>query len=144
MITTEFMILKKCLYHRLSTDRNYEIKKHILKENTEKGLIISVLGVLNLISSANLNHAIHSYFSDYLNVDFLHFVFNALENPPTVEHEEQMPDLLVNFILAFNLHFKMPSENLVMRVIEEKKTVKVFSEKILLLFNRDGKTLIIW
>ena len=77
--------------------------------------------------------------SDHLNVAFLQFVFESIENPPTYEHEDQVTDLLINFVLAFNLHCKQPKDNLVLHVIEERKTVKVFTEKVLLLFNRDGE-----
>ena len=77
-------------------------------------------------------------FSEHLNSEFVQFLFNNIENPASGEHEDQLSDLLVNLVLAFNLHFHVPSKNLVLQVMEEKKTVKVFTEKILLLFNRDG------
>ena len=80
-----------------------------------------------------------SLFPDHLDAEFLHFVFKSMDNPASVEHEEQVTELLVNFMLAFNLHFHVRADNLVMKVIEERKTVKVFTEKLLLLFNRDGK-----
>ena len=55
-----------------------------------------------------------------------------------------MTDLLVNFVLAFNLHFVKVGDNFIMKAIGERRTVKVLTEKMLLLFNRDGKGLIIF
>lgn len=69
------------------------------------------------------------------------FLFESIENPPTSDHEDQLTDILISLVLAFNLHFGKPKDNLVMQVMEDKKTAKVFTEKILLLFNRDGKLL---
>jgi len=53
--------------------------------------------------------------------------------------EGDLTDALVNLVLAFNLHLNDPADNGVMTVIERHGTVKTFTEKILLLFNRDGK-----
>ena len=41
-------------------------------------------------------------------------------------------------ILAYNLHFVLPSENVVMKVLAEKKTSKVFTERLMYLLNRGG------
>lgn len=78
------------------------------------------------------------FLSDHLDQRFVTFILNTIEIPPTPDLEDQVTDLLVNFILAFNLHFAKVEENLVMKAIAERRTVKVLTEKILLLFNRDG------
>ncbi|XP_071807661.1 NCK-interacting protein with SH3 domain-like [Asterias amurensis] len=74
---------------------------------------------------------------DQLNEDFVRFLLNNIEDPPPEDESEQLPDLFVNLVLAFNLHFTEPSENLVMRVLGKRKTSKTFSEKIMVLFNRE-------
>lgn len=131
MCSLDSAVISLLLFSVLTTELAEELQQNIeeLQKSCYVTLLLSMLFSMGEPVPANLH--------DYLNADFIHFVFTTLENPPTLEHEEQLTDLLVNFILAFNLHFQMPTENLVMKVIEEKKTVKVFSEKILLLFNRD-------
>lgn len=52
--------------------------------------------------------------------------------------EDQIPDLFVNFILSYNLQFTN-SENIVLNALKERTVAKSFTEKILLLFNREGK-----
>ena len=87
---------------------------------------------------------VHFCISDHLDKTFIRFILDTIESPLTPEHEDQVTDLLVNFILAFDLHFHKVGENLVMKEIAERKTVKVLTEKILLLFNRDGEFLLLY
>ncbi len=75
-----------------------------------------------------------SRFAEQLNETFINFVLDHIESS---EHE-QIPDLFVNLILAFNLHFGIPEENDVMKALADRKTSKVFTEKIMLLVNRGG------
>ena len=51
---------------------------------------------------------------------------------------EEIGDIFLNIIFAFNLHFELPTENLVMQALAEVGDVKVFTEKLMLLFNRGG------
>ena len=51
---------------------------------------------------------------------------------------EKIPDLFVNLLLAFNLHFEIPEENMVMHVLGATGTAKTFTEKLMLLVNRGG------
>ena len=64
-----------------------------------------------------------------------------IEEPPPelAEDAEEVIDLFINLVLAFNLHFDLPSENAIMRMLEEQGTAKNLTEKLLLLFNRGGK-----
>ena len=68
------------------------------------------------------------------------YVNFLLDNIETSDHE-QIPDLFVNLLLAFNLHFDIPSENDVMKVLAERGTAKTFTEKVMLLVNREGEPL---
>ena len=79
------------------------------------------------------------FFSDHLDQKFIKFILDKIESPPSSDYEDQVTDVLVNFVLAFNLHFVKVGDNLIMKAIGERRTVKVLTEKILLLFNRDGK-----
>ncbi|XP_021340230.1 NCK-interacting protein with SH3 domain-like, partial [Mizuhopecten yessoensis] len=73
---------------------------------------------------------------DHVNTEFIDFVFNLLEEPPTTEHEDQATDSLVNLILALNLHYHNLAVNTIMSVIQNKASLQTFTEKILILFNR--------
>ncbi|XP_038068583.1 NCK-interacting protein with SH3 domain-like isoform X2 [Patiria miniata] len=42
---------------------------------------------------------------DQLNEEFVSFLLNNIEDPPPEDESEQIPDLFVNLVLAFNLHF---------------------------------------
>jgi Protein of unknown function (DUF2013) len=61
-----------------------------------------------------------------------------VESPPANDEADALPDMFVKLILAFNLHFEMPDENIVMKTLAERGTAKTFTEKLLLLFNREG------
>ncbi|XP_060078958.1 NCK-interacting protein with SH3 domain-like [Ylistrum balloti] len=73
---------------------------------------------------------------DHVNAEFIDFVFNLLEEPPTPEHADQTTDSLVNLMLALNLHYHSLSTNSIMAVIQGKASLQTFTEKILVLFNR--------
>lgn len=53
--------------------------------------------------------------------------------------DEQIPDLFLSLICSFNLQFDCPSENVVLTALEERDVAKTFTEKILLLLNREGQ-----
>ena len=76
--------------------------------------------------------------SDHLNAKFVNFLLDNVETPPSNDESESLPDMFVKLILAFNLHFEMPDENLVMQTLADRGTAKTFTEKLLLLFNREG------
>ena len=73
---------------------------------------------------------------------FLDFVLDQIECPQSPDHEDQCSDLLVHLLLAYNLHFDNLDENVIIRRLGSKGTAKVFTEKLLLIFNRGGDTLI--
>ena len=51
----------------------------------------------------------------------------------------QVLELVVNLVLAFNLHFELPTENTVMQVLAERGTAKFFTERLMFLVNMGGK-----
>lgn len=74
--------------------------------------------------------------TEQLGPDFIAFVLDLIENPPDMDLEDQIPDLFVNLILSYNLQFTN-SENIVLNALKERTRAKNFTEKILLLFNRE-------
>lgn len=81
-----------------------------------------------------------TYISDLLGTSFLNFLLDMIEEPPVMDEEDQIPELFVNLILSYNLQFPRPSENVVLDAFEQRRVAKVFTEKILLLLNREGIT----
>ncbi|CAK9828408.1 NCK-interacting protein with SH3 domain [Anthophora retusa] len=73
---------------------------------------------------------------EQLGPDFIAFILDLIENPPDMDLEDQIPDLFVNLILSYNLQFTN-TENIVLNALKERTGAKFFTEKILLLFNRE-------
>lgn len=82
-------------------------------------------------------------FSVHLNVSFVSFLLEHIENPDQEAEFEHIVDGFVRLILAFNLHFELPEENFVMKAFAARGTAKNFTEKLLLMFNREGRTFIV-
>lgn len=78
------------------------------------------------------------FISDLLGKRFLAFVLDNIEYPPDTDLDEQIPDLFLNLIISFNLQFTEESENPLLAALEERDVAKTFTEKILLLINREG------
>ncbi|CAB1315367.1 unnamed protein product [Coregonus sp. 'balchen'] len=93
--------------------------------------------VLTMIFSMGEQVPYHHY--EHLNASFVQFLLDVVEDGLPSDPTEQLPDLCVNLILAFNLHLIVPSSNVIMQTVV-KKNVKIFSEKIVLLLNRGGET----
>ena len=79
--------------------------------------------------------------ADHLSRSFISFLLDSIESPAAEwgEEAEDITDLFINLLLAFNLHFEMPSDNPVMAVLGQYGTAKVFTEKVMLLVNRGGE-----
>nr|XP_046196437.1 NCK-interacting protein with SH3 domain-like isoform X2 [Oncorhynchus gorbuscha] len=89
--------------------------------------------VLTMIFSMGEQVPYHHY--EHLNASFVQFLLDVVEDGLPSDPTEQLSDLCVNLILAFNLHLIVPSSNVIMQTVV-KKNVKIFSEKIVLLLNR--------
>ena len=72
----------------------------------------------------------------HLNADFVKFLLHHIESSSPDDDSEQIADVFLNLIFAFNLHFELPAENLVMRALGDVGDLKEFTEKLMLLFNR--------
>ena len=64
------------------------------------------------------------------------FLLDNIECPPIIDTEDIVPDVFLNLILSYNLQFLTLCDNLVIQALTEKDTAKIFTEKLLLLFNR--------
>ncbi|XP_019618465.1 PREDICTED: NCK-interacting protein with SH3 domain-like [Branchiostoma belcheri] len=90
--------------------------------------------LLTMLFSTGEAIPVHHY--EHLSEEFVSFLLSHVEEPPEGDIHEQVPDLFLNLILAFNLHFSDPKDNLVMKAIASSSNVRTFSEKIMLLVNR--------
>ncbi|PKK20992.1 NCK interacting protein with SH3 domain [Columba livia] len=76
----------------------------------------------------------HHY--EHLNSQFVQFLLDVIEDGLPSDTTDQLPDLFVNVLLAFNLHIPVPEHNVIMTTISKHSNVKTFTEKLLLLLNR--------
>ncbi|XP_041447243.1 NCK interacting protein with SH3 domain S homeolog isoform X2 [Xenopus laevis] len=90
--------------------------------------------VLAMIFSMGEPLPYHHY--EHLNSQFVQFLLEVIEAGLPSDITEQLPDLFINVILAFNLHISVPANNIIMKTLVKQSNVKVFTEKLLLLFNR--------
>uniref|UniRef100_A0A667Y9U1 NCK interacting protein with SH3 domain n=1 Tax=Myripristis murdjan TaxID=586833 RepID=A0A667Y9U1_9TELE len=89
--------------------------------------------VLTMIFSMGEQVPYHHY--EHLNSEFVQFLLGVVEDGLPSDSTEQLPDLFLNLLLAFNLHHTVPSTNVIMQELM-KKNVKILTEKVLLLLNR--------
>ncbi|XP_035517291.1 NCK-interacting protein with SH3 domain-like isoform X2 [Morone saxatilis] len=89
--------------------------------------------VLTMIFSMGEQVPYHHY--EHLNAEFVEFLLGVVEDGLPSDPTEQLPDIFLNLVLAFNLHHTAPSSNVIMQELK-KKNVKILSEKVLLLLNR--------
>nr|XP_046239678.1 NCK-interacting protein with SH3 domain-like isoform X2 [Scatophagus argus] len=89
--------------------------------------------VLTMIFSMGEQVPYHHY--EHLNANFVEFLLGVVEDGLPSDPTEQLPDIFLNLVLAFNLHHTAPSSNVIMQELK-KKNVKILSEKVLLLLNR--------
>ncbi|KAG5275091.1 hypothetical protein AALO_G00143460 [Alosa alosa] len=90
--------------------------------------------VLSMIFCMGEQVPYHHY--EHLNSDFMQFLLDVIEDGLPSDPTEQLPDLFINLVLAFNLHLSVPANNMVMKSLIKKPNVKILTEKILLLLNR--------
>ncbi|NP_001123414.1 NCK-interacting protein with SH3 domain [Xenopus tropicalis] len=90
--------------------------------------------VLAMIFSMGEPLPYHHY--EHLNSQFVQFLLEVIEDGLPSDITEQLPDLFINVLLAFNLHIPVPANNVIMKTLVKQPNVKVFTEKLLLIFNR--------
>ncbi|KAI8434852.1 hypothetical protein MSG28_003343 [Choristoneura fumiferana] len=74
---------------------------------------------------------------EILGTEFAEFLLELIENPPETDLDEQIPDLFLTLLLAYNLQFESPIDNLLLNALENIDNAKTFCEKVLLLLNRE-------
>jgi len=78
------------------------------------------------------------YLPDYLGVHFASFLLEIVEG----NNPELLVDMVIALILAFNQQFSEHTFNVIIEGMQNLPSAKVFTEKLLLLLNREGKLVI--
>ncbi|XP_063994558.1 NCK-interacting protein with SH3 domain isoform X1 [Diachasmimorpha longicaudata] len=73
---------------------------------------------------------------EQLGPEFISFLLELIEDPPDTDLDDQIPDLFLNLILSYNLQFSN-SENILLSSLKTRSNAKTFTQKILLLLNRE-------
>ncbi|CAK6955490.1 NCK-interacting protein with SH3 domain-like [Scomber scombrus] len=110
-----------------------ELARDLQNDTQEHQKMCYTALVLTMIFSMGEQVPYHHY--EHLNADFVQFLLGVVEDGLPSDTTEQLPDIFLNLLLAFNLHHTAPSNNVIMEELK-KKNVKNLSEKVLLLLNR--------
>lgn len=80
------------------------------------------------------------FVSEQLGCEFLEFLLRLIEEPPDTDIHDIIPDKFLLVIMSYNLQFpRHSSQNIVLSALGRRSNAKTFTEKILLLLNREGK-----
>ncbi|RXN39078.1 NCK-interacting with SH3 domain [Labeo rohita] len=123
-------LLNSVLTMELARDLQTDTQEH------EKMCYSALL--MAMIFSTGEQIPLHHY--EHLNPTFLQFLLDVIEDGLPSDATEQLPDLFINLLLAFNLHLSVPESNMVMQALIKRHNVKILTEKLLLLLNRGGET----
>ncbi|KAI7790828.1 NCK-interacting protein with SH3 domain-like [Triplophysa rosa] len=111
-----------------------ELARDLQNDTSEHDKMCYSALLMAMIFSTGEQIPLHHY--DHLNASLLQFLLDVIEDGLTSDPTEQLPDLFVNLLLAFNLHLSVPESNIVMQALIKRHNVKILTEKILLLLNR--------
>lgn len=82
------------------------------------------------------------FYTEQLNSDFVTFLLDYIESSPQSDEEERVQDHFMTLILSYNLQFQDSDNNIVLESLQSRNDAKVFTEKLLLLLNREGTHLL--
>ena len=77
------------------------------------------------------------YKEQQLGAPFVTFLLDKVENSQQLDTEEDMADVFMGLLASYNLQFEQTEENIVLRCLASTTTAKIFTEKLLLLLNRE-------
>lgn len=95
-------------------------------------MLIMVFSAGHKMPTANFDHS-------FMKSEFVLFMLNLIENPLEDDQTEFLSDVMINLLLAYNLQFDSFAENTILETMRGLKASKSFTEKILLLINREGE-----
>ncbi|KAK2534730.1 Nckipsd [Columba livia] len=137
---------------RILTDADPEVCKKMCKKNEFESVLSLVAyyqmaldladhqkmcySALVLAMMFSMGEPLPYHHYEHLNSQFVQFLLDVIEDGLPSDTTDQLPDLFVNVLLAFNLHIPVPEHNVIMTTISKHSNVKTFTEKLLLLLNR--------
>uniref|UniRef100_A0AAY4AY04 SH3 domain-containing protein n=1 Tax=Denticeps clupeoides TaxID=299321 RepID=A0AAY4AY04_9TELE len=107
-----------------------ELARDLQSDTQEHQKMCYTALVLTMIFCMGEQVPYHHY--EHLNIEFVQFLLEIVEDGLPSDPTEQLPDLFLNLLLAFNLHLT----DLCHLLFSHRHNVKILSEKILLLLNR--------
>ena len=103
-------------------------------EDSERLKHCSVL--LTVLFSLGEAVPIH-YTEKQLGGSLVTFLLEKIENSSERDIEEDLADIFMGLIASYNLQFESPADNIVLKYLGKANNAKVFTEKLLLLLNRE-------
>ncbi|TRY70898.1 hypothetical protein TCAL_02794 [Tigriopus californicus] len=91
--------------------------------------------LLTIIFSRGEPMPVH-YFSQ-LGSSFVTFLLDYIEAPPTPDSEHEIPDVFIGLALSYNLQFPDIQTNVMVSCLSGRSGAKTWTEKVLLLLNRE-------
>ncbi|XP_033150332.1 NCK-interacting protein with SH3 domain isoform X2 [Drosophila busckii] len=104
-----------------------DMKTHFANLDRFKQLVKMLTIIFSLGQPMPVNH------QDYLGVHFASFLLEIVEG----NNPELLVDMVIALILAFNQQFSEHAVNVIIEAMQNLPTAKVFTEKLLLLLNRE-------
>ncbi|KAH8275721.1 hypothetical protein KR044_005936 [Drosophila immigrans] len=104
-----------------------DMKTHFANLDRFKQLVKMLTIIFSLGQPMPVNH------QDYLGVHFASFLLEIVEG----NNPEVLVDMVIALILAFNQQFSEHAVNVIIEAMQNLPTAKVFTEKLLLLLNRE-------
>ncbi|XP_037027751.1 NCK-interacting protein with SH3 domain [Bradysia coprophila] len=74
---------------------------------------------------------------EHIGTEFILFILDIIEIPPEADVLEIIPDIMINLILSLNLQFEHFADNFILNAMQKISSAKTFTEKILVLLNRE-------
>ncbi|KAL8610250.1 hypothetical protein ACOMHN_038945 [Nucella lapillus] len=123
-------VVSNLLYSVLPLELGQEMTMHT--EDVQRVCYVALVMTMIFSTGDNVSTAV----TDKLNEEFFLHILQLLENPPSLQFEDDAGDLLISFMLAFNLHLTSVDANVVLRSLATFGTPKVFTERIMVWINR--------
>lgn len=92
--------------------------------------------LLTILFSQGEATPIH-YLEQQLGSSLISFILHKIETPPTLDTEEEIADAFMGLVASYNLQFQHTQDNIVLHCLAASSTAKIFTEKLLLLLNRE-------
>jgi len=127
-------VSNKCISVLLSSVLPDELAREIRDDIHDVDRVCYSALLLSMVFSTGEPVPVSYY--DSIGYDFLTFLLKCIEDGVTEDVEDKIGDIFVRLILAINLHFVVPTENLVLKAIADHLPCTTLSEKVMLLVNR--------